>query len=848
MYKNAFRVCLFVITLILPLAVAHAAGLGKLTLNSALGQPLNAEIDIVTTSSDEIASLKANIAAREAFAQAGINYEPNFATFKISLESRANGSPYLKLTSPLAVNDPFLNILVELSWASGRILREYAVLLDPAESNTQNIAAPSVSAVPKQAPLSDSAGADTDKKTDSKKSQANAAKNAPRATSRPASQQSDTYGPVVRGDTLSSIARQVLPAGVDLNQMLVALHRANRDAFIENNMNLLRVGAVLKIPEKNEVASIDKSTARAEIRMQVEDWHKYQARVAAISGQSSTQVDVRQSDQGKISTSVDRKSASSQTSAKEILRLSSAQQLDKDGKPVDSNIADRLRMMEEDAIARNLALKEANERVAMLEKSIDNMKHLLEMKDSMLAQAQAKASGAKPEAKSEAQPATTNDSTSIPSAKVNDALQQTGQPLAVQTPVEQTDLAKQTQTASGEDEDGPSLTDQIFNNIEYIAAFSVIGLLTAWLIVRRRRGQVNDEGDEDERRSEFSSAMRSRMASMAAAQGTAESADSFAADSKDDESSYENLHSFSESEKNNADFDDQTVYYSKNDKTLADEDNQSEQFNEHVHADSAFDENKIDLGLEDESDATSEQPLPRKVTEDDGESKTEHLVDFDLTDEADVNVNLNHESKQTAQVIDRAASEKTPAGKNAINDVEIDIPDLSLEDDSKVSAGSKAEVSTTAKTDNVIEFSTSGIDLSDENPVNEIDVSVVESDNVGKVSDEPTLPELPEVSPLPEIEQPEQTVSKSASQSAELTLADIDLNLEDSDAALEDKKDETDTANKGEQWQEVETKLDLAKAYQEMDDKEGAKEMLEEVIRDGDAKQKKAARKLMKSL
>ena len=269
MYKNAFRVCLFVITLILPLAVAHAAGLGKLTLNSALGQPLNAEIDIVTTSSDEIASLKANIAAREACAQAGINYEPNFATFKISLESRANGSPYLKLTSPLAVNDPFLNILVELSWASGRILREYAVLLDPAESNTQNIAAPSVSAVPKQAPLSDSAGADTDKKTDSKKSQANAAKNAPRATSRPASQQSDTYGPVVRGDTLSSIARQVLPAGVDLNQMLVALHRANRDAFIENNMNLLRVVAVLKIPEKKEVASIDKTTARAEIRMQV---------------------------------------------------------------------------------------------------------------------------------------------------------------------------------------------------------------------------------------------------------------------------------------------------------------------------------------------------------------------------------------------------------------------------------------------------------------------------------------------------------------------------------------------------------------------------------------------------
>lgn len=843
MYKNAFRVCLFVIIFILPMAVAHAAGLGKLTLNSALGQPLNAEIDIVTTTSDEIASLKANIAAREAFAQAGINYEPNFATFKISLESRANGSPYLKLTSPLAVNDPFLNILVELSWASGRILREYAVLLDPAESNTQNIVAPSVSSTPKQAPLSDSTDVSIDKRTDSKKSQTSPTKNSQRTTSRPTNQQSDTYGPVVRGDTLSSIARQVLPAGVDLNQMLVALHRANRDAFIENNMNLLRVGAVLKIPEKNEVASIDKSTARAEIRMQVEDWHKYQARVAAISGQSSTQVDVRQSDQGKITTSVDRKSTSAQTSAKEVLRLSSAQQLDKDGKVIDSNFADRLRMMEEDAIARNLALKEANERVAMLEKSIENMKHLLEMKDSMLAQAQVKASGAKTDAKSETQLSTTIGSSPNTNVKVNDA----EQPLAAQSSDAQGDLVKQHQPPIVGDEEGPSLTDQIFNNIEYIAAFAIIGLLTAWLIVRRRRNQDNDEEDEEDKRSEFSSAMRSRMASMAATQGVAEAAKSFAAE-REDESPYENLHAFSESEKDNTDFDNQTVFYSEENKPLADEDNQLDRINDRIQADSAFEESKIDLGMEDESDISSEQPLTRNLTEDVTESETAHVVDFDLTDDAEAN-DLDRESKQMTPTADRTNDEKAQIEKSDEVEVGIDIPDLSIEDDSKVSTATK-DLSTVGKADNVIEFSTSGIDLSDQTPANEIDVPVIES-NADKVSDELTLPELPEAALLPGNEQSDQVLSKSksASQSAELTLADIDLNLEDSDdAAQEDKKDETDTANKGEQWQEVETKLDLAKAYQEMDDKEGAKEMLEEVIRDGDAKQKKAARKLMKSL
>ncbi len=114
----------------LPWTAIYAAGLGKLTLNSALGQPLNAEIDIVTTSRDEVPSLKASIATREAFAQAGINYESFFSALKISIESRANGNPYIKVTSPQSVNEPFLNLLMELNWASGRILREYTVLLE----------------------------------------------------------------------------------------------------------------------------------------------------------------------------------------------------------------------------------------------------------------------------------------------------------------------------------------------------------------------------------------------------------------------------------------------------------------------------------------------------------------------------------------------------------------------------------------------------------------------------------------------------------------------------------------------------------------------------------------------
>ena len=193
MHKMSCRVSLLVIILMLPWTVIYAAGLGKLKLNSALGQPLNAEIDIVTTNSDEVSSLKANIASREAFAQAGIHYEPNFTTFKTSIELRTNGNPYIKLASPQAINDPFLNILVELNWDSGLILREYAVLLDPIEMNAQNqnIAAPAVSPVP----ITNAVSRNTERTFDVKENRQG--EKSTRSINR-SNQAKDTYGPMIR--------------------------------------------------------------------------------------------------------------------------------------------------------------------------------------------------------------------------------------------------------------------------------------------------------------------------------------------------------------------------------------------------------------------------------------------------------------------------------------------------------------------------------------------------------------------------------------------------------------------------------------------------------------------------
>jgi len=846
-YKTSFRVSLLVIMLMLPWTAIYAAGLGKLMLNSGLGQPLSAEIDIVITNRDEVSSLKASIAPREAFAQAGINYESNFSALKISIESRTNGNPYIKLTSPQAVNDPFLNILVELNWNSGRILREYAVLLDPVEVNTQNVAVPGVNA----APVIPATKKETKRSSDVKKDRPS--KNSSKSVSRAANQTRDSYGPVIRGDNLSLIARQVLPAGVDLNQMLVALHRANRDAFIANNMNLLKVGAILRIPEKSEVAAIDTSAARAEIRMQVADWHNYQGKVAAIASESSTHADIRQSDQGKITTSIDKKSVSTRESPKEVLRLSSGTQaIDKNGQISESALVDRLRMMEEDAIARNLALQEANQRVAMLEKSIENLKQLLELKDSVLAQAQIKAgSVSNADINAERQPVKTVDS--LPENNVRpdtDALQVSEQKtpiaqLASETAIKDTEV-KPLPVQETEDQ---SLTDQIFGNIEYIGAALISLLLIILLVLKKRRSQSKEDVDIDERNTNFSSAMQSRMASMAGAQTipVAGANHSFAEHEKDDDLTYENMDAHPEAggyderfNRDSADYEEHTEQIEKSELETESIAELSEE-NDRLADDAESNDQTIDLNLEEDFEENDKQSIDFQKDHDVTDFVNETA--FDLTDEANgmkQNLAIAHDAEETIELSESPTNlQETIHASDS--ELEIDF------DDSKDALDPVNSEDIAAEKDNAIEFTHSDIDLTEEEISSESEISKTNAESKS-TNDDFKAPELMDES-LDFVQHQEiaGNAMKSASGLPELGLDDINLDIEDSNSV--DKIDEApDLSDENEQWQEVETKLDLAKAYQEMDDKEGAKEMLEEVIRDGNAKQKKAARKLLKSL
>ena len=282
-----------ILALCLGVSAAHAAGMGKLTVNSALGQVLNAEIDLVSLQPGELDSLTARVATPEAFRDARIEYAPSLRLLRFSVEKRPTGQPYLKVTSVAPINEPFVDVLIEVTWPAGRIQREYPILLDPPGYSQSRVTAPSVAAAPASrapeappapAPAAASstpssaspAPATTPGGPSARVELASTAPGAPRET--PAS--GDTYGPVQKGETLRKIAEETKPSDVSLEQMLVALYRSNQSAFVNNNMNRLKAGQILKVPSAAEVAQIERKEANREIRTQVADWRAYREQLA----------------------------------------------------------------------------------------------------------------------------------------------------------------------------------------------------------------------------------------------------------------------------------------------------------------------------------------------------------------------------------------------------------------------------------------------------------------------------------------------------------------------------------------------------------------------------------------
>ena len=348
--------------------VVNAAGLGKLSVTSALGQPLSAEIELVSLQPGEFEAITARVASPESYGEARIEYTPLLRQLRFSTERRANGTPVLKIVSSAPINEPFLDVLVEMNWPAGRLLREYPILLDPPGFNEVRIAAPVVAtAVVK--PTASVAVSPTAPITGSPSAKAESA--------------GDTYGPVKRGDTLGKIAKEMKSDTVSLEQMLVALYRENRAAFIDNNMNRLRTGQILRVPSASDVANVTENEARSEIKVQVANWNAYREQVAGSVTSVQPKVATNEAT-GKITVAKPDTPALAAASKDQLKIAKTDGAPGKVGSAGASGAAgaaqDQINALKEEKIARENALKEANSRVADLEKQIATMRKLAEVK------------------------------------------------------------------------------------------------------------------------------------------------------------------------------------------------------------------------------------------------------------------------------------------------------------------------------------------------------------------------------------------------------------------------------------------------------------------------------------
>ena len=345
-----------------------ALGLGEIDLKSSLNQPLNAEVALLSATDAELQELKVAIGSSAAFENAGLE-RPLFLTkLRFDVKTNADGKPVVRITSRDAVQEPFLDFLLEISWSKGRLLREYTVLVDPPV--TMPAAAPALQA-PVAQQLTPSARATG--------SYQPARRVTHTAQMPPVSVGPGEYGPVQRNDTLWKVASQVRPdTGVSIEQTMLALLRANPEAFQDNNINNLKAGVILRVPSREDMMSVSRAEARRESRAQYAAWREARGLLQPAPSQGATQL-----------------SAPAAESRLELVSPDTAE----GGAATGSAQNDaELQKLQSELLMANEAVEEQrrqgedmSSRLSVLEEQIINMQRLIQLKDDELARLQAQA-------------------------------------------------------------------------------------------------------------------------------------------------------------------------------------------------------------------------------------------------------------------------------------------------------------------------------------------------------------------------------------------------------------------------------------------------------------------------
>jgi pilus assembly protein FimV len=333
---------------------AMALALGRIMVQSALGEPLRAEIEVPEISAEEASSLRVGLATPAAFRAAGMDFNQALGSAQLTLERRPDGSAFLRLTSPRAVNEPFVDLMIEANWASGRIVRDYTLLIDPPKARASIPVAPVPAAAATQ-PVRPPAAV-VAQTLPPVTAPAARAPVTPRAAAPSAG---PTQVRVRAGDTAGRIAEANRPANVSLDQMLVAMLRANPSAFIGDNVNRIKAGAVIDLPQESAAANVSSGEARQIIAAQSRDFDEFRRRLAGRVPATAVDTGSREA-AGQVQAEVQEQKPAAP--AQDKLTLS------KGAAPTDGAA--------ENKIAQERQAKDAASRVAELSRNVDELAKL----------------------------------------------------------------------------------------------------------------------------------------------------------------------------------------------------------------------------------------------------------------------------------------------------------------------------------------------------------------------------------------------------------------------------------------------------------------------------------------
>lgn len=348
-----------------PAQQAHALSLGRIKVLSALGEPLLAEVDVSTISAEESATLQASIAPPEAFRAAGLEYNPALQGLRITLQQRPDGRAVLRLSSERPANAPFVDVILQVNWASGRVVRDYTILLDPPaqrQAAPSTATAPQVPVPPAPTPVAPPVAAAAPPAAAAAPPPAPASASlparAPAPAAAPRAAANSSAVTVKPGDTASRIAAATKAPRISLDQMLVAMLRSNPEAFVQGNVNRLKAGAVLDLPTPEQAAGVPAPEASRMITAQSRDFNAFRSRLASKAPAVQTDTADR-SASGRLQAQIDESRAGAGASDK--LTLSKG---------------DEQARSTENRIAREKATAQADERVAELSRNISDLNRL----------------------------------------------------------------------------------------------------------------------------------------------------------------------------------------------------------------------------------------------------------------------------------------------------------------------------------------------------------------------------------------------------------------------------------------------------------------------------------------